>query len=77
MSSETQRLGGPPTRRAAEHTYFVGRRLFEAAEIYGVIATVKLASDPEDFSQENSSWSSRRGRLRPPFRRTAQRSTNA
>jgi hypothetical protein len=149
MSSETQRLGGPPTRRAAEHTYFVGRRLFEAAEIYGVTATdverlgsgrrkgdssldwhgsgpaklelsrvlinrvieqrpsrevqarfalyvldrlpdggfvldaddvwrwLKLASDPEDFSQDNSSRSSRRGRLRPPFRRTAQRSTNA
>jgi hypothetical protein len=28
-----------PPRRAAQHTYFVGRRLFDAVEVYAVTAT--------------------------------------
>ena len=29
---------GPPLRQAARHTYFVGRRQFDAAEVYAVTA---------------------------------------
>ena len=37
--SVDQRLRRAPVRRGTEHTYFVGRRLFEAAEVYAVTST--------------------------------------
>ena len=47
MSIE-QPVDQAPTRREIEPTYFVGRRQFEAAEVYVVTATVAgLAGDRE------------------------------
>ncbi len=84
MSSEAQRLRvveqRPSREVQARFALYVLDRLPDGGFILDaddVWRWLKLASDPEDFSQENSSRPSGRGRLRPPFRRTAQRRADA